>query len=403
MFDPKSRRDYSGPAVLSLGFRPFFLAGALWAVVAVMLWLPQYFGELRLNNAFSPLDWHAHEALFGYVPAIVTGFLLTAVPNWTGRLPLQGKPLALLLGVWLAGRIAVACSAEIGWIAAALADCAFLALVCAAVAREILAGKNWRNLKVLIFVSLLGLANIAFHIEAHVSGSAEHGRRFGVAATIALVMLIGGRVIPSFTHTYLQRRGPGRLPIAFNRFDGLCIAASVAALAGWTLWPEAGSVGALLIAAGLLNLARMARWAGDRCAGEALALILHLAYFFVPLGFILSGLAALIRRRALSAGLHALGVGAIGAMTLAVMTRASLGHTGQALRAGKGTQGDLRRHAACRDRAHRRGAGAAMEFCPAACRRLRLERRLSRFALAYGRALWRPRTGLIERISLRIT
>src|SRR5208282_4416350 len=203
MSDAKARSRYDGLAILSSGFRPFFLAGALWAVVAVLLWLPQYFGELNLNMAFQPLDWHAHEALFGYVAAIVTGFLLTAVPNWTGRLPLQGRPLLLLLTVWVFGRVAVAFSAHIGWVAAAIVDCAFLALVCAAVAREIMAGKNWRNLKVLIFVGLLFAANVVFHIEAHFQGSATYGRRFGVAATIALVMLIGGRVIPSFTHTFL--------------------------------------------------------------------------------------------------------------------------------------------------------------------------------------------------------
>ena len=301
-----------------------------------MLWLPQYFGELTLKNAFQPLDWHAHEALFGYVAAIVTGFLLTAVPNWTGRLPLQGRSLLLLLAVWLSGRVAVALSAHIGWALAAIVDCAFLALVCAAIFREIVAGKNWRNLKVLIFISLLFAANVVFHIEAHVSDSATYGRRFGIAAAIALVMLIGGRVIPSFTHSFLQRRGPGRLPIAFARFDAICIAASGAALAGWVLAPDNRSVGLLLIASGLLNLFRMARWAGDRALGEPLVLILHLGYLFVALGFALSGLAAWTQIP-LSAGLHAWAVGAVGVMTLAVMTRASLGHTGQALHAGKGT------------------------------------------------------------------
>jgi uncharacterized protein involved in response to NO len=261
--------------------------------------------------------------------------LLTAAPNWTGRLPLQGRPLLLLLAVWCAGRVAVAFSAYTGWAFAAVVDCAFLALVCAAVAREIVAGKNLRNLKVLIFVGLLFTANVVFHIEAHFAGSANHGRRFGVAATIALVMLIGGRVIPSFTDTYLRRRGAGRLPIAFNRFDAICIGGSVAALASWVLAPDNTIVGLLLIAAGALNLVRLARWAGDRTSGDALVLILHLAYLFVPLGFVLSGLAPWTAI-SLSAGLHAWAVGAIGVMTLAVMTRASLGHTGQALRAGNG-------------------------------------------------------------------
>ena len=229
-----------------------------------MLWLPQYFGELSFDTGFQPLDWHAHEALYGYIAAMVTGFLLTAVPNWTGRLPLQGRPLTLLLAVWLAGRVAVAFSADIGWVATAMVDCAFLALVCAAVAREIMAGKNTRNLKVLIFVGLLFASNVVFHVEAHVYGSANYGRRFGVAATIALIMLIGGRVIPSFTHTFLARRGAGRIahrlqPLRWRLCRRLC-----AGFGGLGAGAGKPIVGLLLIAAGLLNLARLARWAGDR-------------------------------------------------------------------------------------------------------------------------------------------
>jgi uncharacterized protein involved in response to NO len=338
MSEVRSRRLYVGPALFSYGFRPFFLAGALWAVVAVMVWLPQYFGELTLANAFQPMDWHAHEAMFGFGAAVVAGFLLTAVPNWTGRLPLQGRPLLLLFSVWLAGRVAVALSGQIGWALAALVDCAFLALLCAAMAREILAGKNKRNLRVLIIVTLLLLANAVFHIEAHLTGDAAHGRRFALAVMIALIMLIGGRIVPSFTHTFLQRRGEGRLPKTFARFDGVCIAVSVAALVGWVLAPDSRGVGLALIAAGLLNVARLARWAGERASGEPLVAILHLAYLFVPIGFVLSGLAAFVPAVAPSAGIHAWGVGAIGGMTLAVMTRASLGHTGHALHAGWGTK-----------------------------------------------------------------
>jgi len=331
------RRLYAGPAFFSMGFRPFFLAGAFWAAVAVMLWMPQYFGELTLTTALPPLDWHAHETIFGYGAAVVAGFLLTAVPNWTGRLPIQGRALVALVLLWLSGRIAILLSGQIGWLAAALVDCAFLLTVCAVIAREIVASNNTKNLKVLIFVGLLSLANIAFHIEAHVTGSATHGRRFGIAALIALVMLIGGRVIPSFTHTFVARQGPGRLPQSFGRFDAVCLAVSVPALAGWVVVPENHWVGVALICAGLLNLARLARWAGERTGGEALVAILHLAYAFVPLGFVLSGLSAwgLVP---LGAGLHAWGAGAIGGMTLAIMTRASLGHTGRPLRAGGATK-----------------------------------------------------------------
>ncbi len=174
-------RDYRGPALLSYGFRPFFLFGAVYAGLAVLTWLPIFNGELVLSSAFSAVDWHVHEMLYGYLPAVVTGFLLTAIPNWTGRLPIQGMPLLVLVLVWLAGRVCVTFSAETGWLLAAIVDVSFLALVVAATAREIVAGKNWRNLRVVGLVTLLLAGNIAFHIEAHVRGTAEYGARVGIA------------------------------------------------------------------------------------------------------------------------------------------------------------------------------------------------------------------------------
>jgi uncharacterized protein involved in response to NO len=176
------------------------------------LWLPLFEGEVALPTLFAPRDWHAHEMLFGYVPAVLTGFLLTAIPNWTGRLPLQGLPLLLLVIVWTAGRVAVSYSAHLGWLFTAVIDCAFLVLVVGATAREIVAGQNWRNLKVLVPVTILALANAGFHIEAHVSGAAQYALRTGVAGILILVMLIGGRIVPSFTHNWLVRENPGRLP-----------------------------------------------------------------------------------------------------------------------------------------------------------------------------------------------
>ena len=202
-------REHSGPALLSYGFRPFFLFGACYAALAILAWLPLFYGELALATAFTPRDWHVHEMLYGYIPAVVTGFLLTAIPNWTGRLPLQGWPLLVLVIVWAAGRVAVTLSAEIGWLAAALIDSSFLLLVVAAAAREIIAGRNWRNLKVLIPVTILGLGNAAFHIEAHVLGAADYGIRVGIAGILVLIMVIGGRLIPSFTRNWLARENPG--------------------------------------------------------------------------------------------------------------------------------------------------------------------------------------------------
>ena len=151
-------REYNGPDVLSYGFRPFFLLGSIFAGAAVLVWLPAYFGEITIPTALAPRDWHAHEMIYGFLPAVVTGFLLTAIPNWTGRLPLRGLPLLVLVLVWAAGRIAVATSAWTSWQVAAVVDLSFLILVAAAAAREVIAGKNWRNLRVIGIVGFLGPA-----------------------------------------------------------------------------------------------------------------------------------------------------------------------------------------------------------------------------------------------------
>lgn len=330
-------KPYAGPALLSYGFRPFFFLGSIWAGIEVLAWLPMFYGELSLATAFSPRDWHVHELLFGYVPAIVAGFLLTAIPNWTGRLPLQGLPLAGLVLVWLAGRYAVTVSAGIGWLGTAVVDCAFLVLMVAAVAREIVAGKNWKNLKVVALLSLLAAGNLSFHLEAHFEGIALYSSRLGIAAVLILIMVIGGRIIPSFTRNWLMRREPGRLPAPFGRFDVASIALSSAALALWVIMPEEAPTGMGLIAAAALNLVRLCRWAGDRSFSDRLVLVLHLGYAFVPLGFLLAGLSA-FGITAPSAGVHAWTAGAFGIMTLAVMSRASLGHTGRALVASPALQ-----------------------------------------------------------------
>ena len=201
------------PAVLSYGFRPFFLMGALYGGLAILVWLPILSGSLQTWSLFHPVDWHVHELLFGYLVAIVTGFLLTAIPNWTGR-----------------------------------------------------------------------------------------------------------------------------LPVPFGRFDAAAVVVSAVALAGWTFAPGHAATGAVLVAAGLLNLARLARWAGWRARRDTLVLILHVGYLFVPAGLLAAGIGALAPDLLSPvAGIHLFGAGAIGTMTLAVMTRASLGHTGRELHADAAT------------------------------------------------------------------
>jgi uncharacterized protein involved in response to NO len=330
-------RDYRGWPVLSAGFRPFFLFGAIQAGLAILVWLPVFYGELRLVSAFAPRDWHVHEMLYGYVPAVITGFLFTAIPNWTGRLPLQGTPLLALVIIWIAGRLFVTFSAETSWWVAMLVDAAFLALVALAAAREIIAGRNWRNLMVVLLVVILLAGNVGFHLEAHYFGAADVTIRVGIAVVVLLISLIGGRIIPSFTRNWLVRENPGRLPVPFGRFDMIVVALGALALVCWIVTPDRYATGIALVVAGLLHLVRLARWAGERTFGERLLAILHVGYAFVPLGFLLNALAA-FGYVPPSAGIHAWMAGAAGIMTLAVMTRATLGHTGQQLSASSATQ-----------------------------------------------------------------
>jgi uncharacterized protein involved in response to NO len=333
------RRDYAGPALFSYGFRPFFLAAAAWAAVGVLLWLPQYFGTLTLPTAMGPLDWHVHELLYGYVAAAVAGFLLTAIPNWTGRLPVTGMPLAALALLWLSGRVAILISGAIGAVAAALIDVSFLVVIAAVALREIVAGSNWRNLRVLVVLGFLIAGNVVFHAEVIRLGASEYGSRIGLAAIILLITLIGGRIIPSFTHNWLARNRPGRLPAPLSRYDALCLIVGAVALAAWVAAPTHRASGVLLMLAGILNLVRLARWAGDRTFADRLVLVLHAGFAFIPIGFLLTGAAALWPAAVpTTAGLHAWSVGGIGLMTLAVMTRATLGHTGRPLAASPATQ-----------------------------------------------------------------
>lgn len=327
-------RAYRGPALFSCGFRPFFLGGAIWAASAMAIFIAVLQGSVVLPTAFAPVDWHVHELLYGFLPAIAAGFLLTAVPNWTGRLPVAGTPLLVLLLIWLAGRIAVAVSAWIGGVAAAIADLSFLLSLGIIVGREIVAGKNMNNLKVLILIALLGTGNLVFHLEVSATGYGDYGKRIGIAAAILMIALIGGRIVPSFTRNWLARSGTSNLPAPFDRFDLATIASSAIALLAWIVIPNALVTAAACAIAGVLQVIRLARWKGYRTFAEPLVTILHAGYAFVPIGFLLTTAAIALPDAVPSiAAVHAWTAGAVGLMTLAVMTRASLGHTGRALKA----------------------------------------------------------------------
>ena len=321
-------RARPGPALFDQGFRPFFLLAAIWAPVALVLWLSMLAGVLELPTAFDPVAWHVHEMLFGFVAAAIGGFLLTAIPNWAGRLPLQGLPLAALVSVWLAGRIAVALSAWIGPAAAAAVDIAFLAGFAAVAAREIVTGRNWRNLPVLGVLVLLTAANALFHL-----GETERAEHAAISIVVALIALIGGRVVPSFTRNWLTRRGATRLPAPQGRVDTAAMAVTVVALAAWTAAGDHPLVAAALGLAAAALAVRLARWQGLSTGAEPLVWVLHLGYLWLPAGLALLAAGMLTPTVPESVALHALTAGAMATTILAMMTRTTRGHTGRPLAA----------------------------------------------------------------------
>jgi uncharacterized protein involved in response to NO len=325
-------------AFLSYAFRPFFLAAGTFAALAMLVWLPMFITGLELPIEMAPRDWHVHEMVYGYAAAAIAGFLFTAIPNWTGRPPVSGSALLVLLLVWIAGRLAMATSGLIGLRLAMLVDFLFLPLVAFMAGHEIVASGNRRNFKLLAVLALLIGGNAVFSAEVLYADVADYGQRFGLAAVVALIIVIGGRIVPNFTRNALMQLGRGRLPQPFGPFDIAAIVLSVAALATWVVVPQGPATAAVALLAGTLQAVRLARWAGDRARGDWLVLVLHVAYAFVPLGFLLIGITAFAPAGTMTgAGVHAWGVGAIGLMTLAVMTRATLGHTGRPLVASRAT------------------------------------------------------------------
>jgi uncharacterized protein involved in response to NO len=328
------------PLLFSQGFRPFFLLAGIWAPAGLLLSLALLFGFIDLPITGAAMSFHAHEMLFGFVAAAVAGFILTAVPNWTGRLPLQGLPLAILVALWIAGRLAMAFGETLGTAVTSVIDLTFLVALVAAIAREVFAGRNWRNLPVVGALSVLAAANILFHLEAAdmIAGDGMP-LRLGLAVVAVLVALIGGRVVPSFTRNALAKAGDAKLPAPMGPLDALHMAATVIAMLTWAATPEGLVPGvALLVAAGL-GLVRLARWRGLRTLSEPLLWSLHLGYLWLAAALALLGAAALSEAMPVTAGIHALTAGAFGTMILAVMSRATLGHTGRPLTAGKGLAG----------------------------------------------------------------
>ena len=324
--------------LFSYAFRPLFLLCVLYALVAVPLWVFAWVGWIPLPLVFSsnPIWWHAHEMVFGFAGAAVGGFLLTAVATWTKRAPVAGGPLLALSLLWLNARLFLFLPSGPGsnWLvpAAASADLGYDVLLLALMTREVVASRNQRNYKVLVLLGLFACANAAFY--AGIGGRpswVDPALLGGLWVVVLLIALIGGRVVPAFTGNWLRRQGAGGSgPPSFDRLD-LAATVVLVVFAVLTLLPVPPIiVGFIGLLSGTLLLARLSRWRGLRARKEPFVFILHVGFLWVPIGVLLMAGSALGGWPA-SAGIHALSVGAIATMIVAIAGRAALGHTGRPL------------------------------------------------------------------------
>ena len=336
MTTAQKMREYTGLALFERGFRPFFLGAGLFAGLIMPMWVLVLIFDYPVPSSFLPRDWHLHEMVFGFIPAVIAGFLLTAIPNWTGRLPVLGLPLAALWCLWIAGRIAVSFS-QISPTGAAVIDCAFLVVFALLVWREVLAGRNYRNAPICLLVTGFAISNIVFHYLNITEGSTYWVERLALGVVAILLALVGGRITPSFTLNWMRKHGLSPLPSTFGLFDKIALLAAGTAVIAWILYSEHSVTGWLFVLASFLSFVRTARWRGVLVVSEPLLFVLHLGQFWIPVWFALMALSILVPDAIdETTALHALSVGAVGTMTLAVMTRASLGHAGRPLKAGKG-------------------------------------------------------------------
>ena len=319
-------------ALFAYGFRPHFLLAGLAALVLIPAWALDVAYGVPLSSDWPPTLWHAHEMLFGFIASAVAGFLLTAVPSWTGQKGFAGTPLVVLSALWLAARLLIASSSYWPRSLTAAVDLTFLPLLAALVARPLLRSQN-RNTPLLLVLGLLWLTNLGFHVALIRLNQplALHALLIGIDLLLVLVTVIGGRILPAFTATALRPQG---LQNTVSSSSGLTIAA-VAGMAAVTVGdlfaPDSRLAGGLAAAAAIIQGWRFTQWGVLRTLRQPIVWVLHLAYLWLPVGLALKAIALLDGAAFSAFWLHALTMGTLATMILGVMTRAALGHTGRPL------------------------------------------------------------------------
>lgn len=325
-------------AVFSYGFRPFFLGAGIYAALAMAMWIAWLAAAIMggpqdwLPIAGSPFAWHAHEMVFGFAAAAIGGFLLTAVPNWTGALPLSGLPLVLLFATWLFGRLAMGLSAGLPHQLVMAIDVLFLPLLGAMAARQLFVRPAPRNVVFLVLVAVLTLCNILFHLgnAGYTAADPLAAVHTAILTVILMVSIIGGRIIPAFTHNWLHgQRTPAPMPQRNPWLDRVSLVSLAILVLLETVNVPDALLGVTALIAAVAHGTRLALWRGIATRSEPIVWVLHLGYAWIVIGLALRTLAAFSDAVPEAIGTHAFGAGAIGTMILAVMTRASLGHTGR--------------------------------------------------------------------------
>jgi uncharacterized protein involved in response to NO len=317
-------------ALLGKGFRPFFLLAAAFAIAIVPIWLFVVRGVVAPGPYVEPASWHAHEMVFGFLVAVIAGFLLTAVGNWTGRETAVGAPLGGLALLWIAGRVAMAFAAELPRGLPALVDLAFLPALAIALARPLLATKNRRNFVMIAILAALFVANLFVHAEGlglAAAGSARRAALAGVDLVLLVALIIAGRVFPMFTRNATRVASIRSV----RSLDVLTIAGMAALTALDVALPDSRTAAIFAGAVGVVAALRSMHWGARHSFGQPLLWILHTGYAWLALGLVLRAVAAFAGAVPASLATHALTVGAFGALTLGMMARVSLGHTGRTL------------------------------------------------------------------------
>lgn len=327
--DDPAKRKVKGFAFFALGFRPFFLAAGVFAILLMATFVLGMVTGVWHYNLFPLFLWHAHEMIFGYSVAVVSGFLLTSVRNWTGLNTATGGVLLLLLLLWLAGRLAPAIPILPGWVIA-LIDISFLPLLAAIVLRPILKARQYRNLSVPLLLLLMAIGQVLIYGEMleFSFGSLERGVILGLGSLLLLISVIGGRVMPFFT----ERGLPGVMVVKRSWVEH----ASTPIIAVWLLLGLVGANGEMVMIAALTAVVihgiRLAGWWSGRIWSEPMVWVIHLAYAWLVIGFLLQVMAGM-DVMSVTVALHGWTAGAIGLFTLGMMARVALGHTGRPVKA----------------------------------------------------------------------